>query len=91
MVKMRYHLKEEAELLAKLDAALTENVSLKEEGADLNQQLAWFKKQVYGQRGEKTGRCIYGKTEYDEGSQLRKVCTTCSKALYNGRMDTLYG
>lgn len=52
---------EEAELLAKLDAALTENVSLKEkldcvesENADLKQQLAWFKKQVYGQKSEKT-------------------------------------
>ena len=44
----------EAEYRAKLDVALTENISLKEEVAELKQQLAWFKKQLYGQKSEKT-------------------------------------
>lgn len=44
----------EAKLRAELAAVLAENIALKNENAELKQQLALFKKAVYGQRSEKT-------------------------------------
>lgn len=54
----------EKELRDKLNAALAVIDSLNEEVANLEQQLAWFKKQIYGQKSEKTEVVL------DKGEQI---------------------
>ena len=61
MEQQEFHIQESmspAELELKYrqayEKALTENAALKDENARLKEQLAWFKKAVYGQKSEKT-------------------------------------
>ena len=61
MEQQEFHIQESmspAELELKYrqayEKAMAENVALKDENARLKEQLAWFKKAVYGQQSERT-------------------------------------
>ncbi len=68
---------------------LAENLALKEENSELKEQLAWFKKQVYGQKTEKSEVVLadgseqvpmFNEAEQEADVHLKSVQTTEVKA-----------